>query len=471
MDGNSCIEDVTNMKKRNHSSYFPGSLLVLVLMVAGCQPPAQDLLVAIIGDQTGTQNLDSAYVVMAAAVEHMREHSPDVVVHVGDMTESKVRDSGAYVEDFLTAADILSSVGAPWYLAAGDHDVNPPGYAPLSMDRSYEERFRNLCREVGLPVDQDLFYSVDVQGFHFVFLYSLENLHTDPRWGSIFLNGISDRQLKWLKSDLKKHTDAKGIIVVTHHPHWYVWSNWQRVHEVLRDCSVMAVIAGHYHYDQDDGLIDGIRYLVIGATGGSIKDADPESGGCYQYALMHISSRGTLNIELHEAFSDTLLELTPRRSMDRVQALAIALGNIKKDEKIVLTGGGLVKPDVHGEYTPLRIIGLESPANPIDLPVEMTIIPVGESIQSLGWVSGHGSGEARRFSPGERIGWANYSNSGQRATLSEIWQAKLIHDVLSEDNAPLIGVRVKAAFTDIRPRWVAATITFPIEKMDTNLGQ
>ncbi|HIA86333.1 MAG TPA: hypothetical protein EYO08_04545 [Candidatus Marinimicrobia bacterium] len=459
------------MKKHNYSSYFPVSLLVLVLMATGCQLSAQNLRIAIMGDQTGTRNLDSAYVIMAAAAENMRTHSPDLVIHVGDLTESQVRDSSAYAEDFHTAADILTSVGVPWYPVAGDHDVNPPGFAPLSMDRSYEKRFRSLCRKVGLPIDQDLFYSVDVQDFHFIFLYSLENLHTDPRWGSIFLNGISDRQLEWLESDLNKHRDARGIIVVTHHPHWYSWSNWQRVHAVLRDHSVMAVIAGHFHYDQDDGSIDGIRYLVIGATGGSIKDADPESGGCHQYALMDISNRDILNIELHEAFSDTLLELTPRRSMDRVQALAVSLGNIYKDEKILLANRHLVKPDAHGEYSPLRTIGLESPANPIDLPIEMTISTIGEYLQPLGWVSGNGPGSGRRFNPGERIGWANYSSTGQWVTPPEIWQAKLIQDALPEDNAPLIGVRVKASFTDIRSRWVAATIMFPIEKIDTHSGQ
>ena len=89
---------------------------------------------------------------------------------------------------------------------------------------------------------------------------------------------ISDEQLKWLDNDLKKHKNSKGIVVFLHQPLWYNWSAWKKVHEILRKYRVMTVIAGHFHYNQDEGYLDGIRYIIVGATGGTLKQASRDAG-------------------------------------------------------------------------------------------------------------------------------------------------------------------------------------------------
>ena len=418
------------------------------------------------GDQTGSYDLDSSYSIMAKAAEQMRSHSPDLLIHVGDMTESRVMDLDEYRQDFSTAVDIMSSVGVPWYLAAGDHDVNPPRFEPGSADRSNEIRFRDLCTGIGLPVEEQLYYSVNFQNYHLVFLYSLETLHTDPRWGSIFLNKISDKQLDWLRSDLEKNRDARGIVVVTHHPHWYSWSNWFPVHEVLREYPVAAVIAGHYHYDQDDGVIDGIRYLVLGATGGAIKDADAESGGCHQYALLTLDNGTVGTYELHEVFSDTVLETTSRRSMDRIQALSTSLSNIYNDEKLAIRNNRIICLDENEQGIVKTVLDIESIANPIDLPIEVTVQPVGAVLESPRWV-GEGAdlngGQALVLEPGQRCGWANYSNSGQWFTPTAIWEADITDKTFQSDNPSVVSVNVRMSFTDTRSRWISSWITFPVK--------
>ena len=64
-----------------------------------------------------------------------------------------------------------------------------------------------------------------------------------------------------------------------HQPLWSHWSNWQPVHELLREYRVDAVVAAHVHTDRDDGVLDGIRYLVLGAAGGTVQHAHPDAAG------------------------------------------------------------------------------------------------------------------------------------------------------------------------------------------------
>ena len=438
-----------------------------LLILGGCGVDQSVIKIAIMGDQTGAYNLDSAYSVMATAAQRMGTHSPDLLLHVGDMTESRVMDSNEYVSDFNQAIGIMKSLDIPWYLTAGDHDVNPGSYEPQSADRSNETRFRDLCINAGLPMQDNLYYSADLQGYHLVFLYSLENLHTDPRWGSIFLNGISEKQMAWLQKDLEDNKDAKGIIVVTHHPHWYSWSNWYPVHAVLRDYPVVAVIGGHFHYDQVDGLIDGIKYMVVGATGGAIKEADAESGGCHEYALLSLKGGDISSYELHEVFSDSLLKQTSRRSMDRIQAISSSMSNIFGDENLVIGDGKVWSRDVNGSLTHKTIIDIESIGNPIDLPVELAINPLGPHLGSPQWVGskvGNRGDTSITLEPGEKIGWANYSNTGQWHKPAAIWQTDIAVDSLLTEQPSTIGVRIKMEFVDIQPRWIATNILFPLRE-------
>ncbi len=303
---------------------------------------------------------------MQQAVITLARHRPDVVLHIGDMVESVsgIDDYSHYRQNFERAVHILQQLPCPWYLTAGDHDVVPPVFKPASEDRSRVKWFQDLSCASGLPMREHLYYSFDVKGYHFISLFSLENLHTDPRWGPIFLNHFSQAQIDWLKKDLHAHRKAKGIVVFLHQPHWYVWSNWFEIHQILREYPVAGVIAGHYHYDQDDGVIDGIHYVVIGSTGGAVKKTDVHSGGGYQYGLISLKGNRFTGIQLFDVATNSPLEFTPRRSMDRIQAISCMLDNLYMDETIFQQNGYLMYQVAERKYDTLRYIGLESLANP-----------------------------------------------------------------------------------------------------------
>ena len=408
--------------------------------------------IGIVGDQFGSDDAKKSFRIMHKTVQKLCLHNPDVLLHVGDIVESirGVDSFKDYKFNFNTATTIMNSSGKPWLLAIGDHDVVPPVYQACSPDRSREEWFLSCANQFKTPIGDEPYYSKDIRGYHFISLYSMENLHTDPRWGSIFLNKINTEQLTWLRNNLENNKHSKGIIVLVHQPHWYVWSNWKKIHDLLREYPVIAVIAGHFHYDQDDGMIDGIRYLVMGASGGAVKDTDAHSGGVQEYAVLKLIGNKIKNINLFEVNSDSALELTPRRSMDRIQAISCMLDNLWQDINLIRVGDSIVNTK-----NDLNALGLTSLSNPIDLPIEITI-DYPDSILILGPTDSN----SFTLKPGERVGWANYSNVGQWYQVSPLWQAKL-SGKYKDINSISLSIVVK--FNDIRKRYIRRTIEYTVK--------
>lgn len=429
-------------------------LAFFLIFLSACAPDKDSLLIGIVGDQFGAYDSDEAFDIMEKGVAMLADYHPNILLHVGDMVES-VRDVNTF-EDYETlfnrASGIMEGTGLPWLVALGDHDVVPPGYQPLSGDRSRETWFLSLSQKTSLPLDSLPYYSYTLNGYHFISLYSMENLHTDPRWGSIFLNQITDTQLEWLKRDLETHKSSKAMVVLVHHPNWYVWSNWSRVHDVLKQYKVKAVIAGHYHYDQDDGEIDGIRYLVMGATGGALKDSDAHSGGSSMVGLMKLTPEGVEDIRLVDVPGDTLLELTPRRSMDRIQALSCMLDNLYQDRNLIHTPAG----------SPEKvIIRLASLANPIDVPIHLSIDTNPRDFEESHWINSPDTIPPVTLDPGERIGWANYSNTGQWFTPPPLWEGIIRRDYFEKKEN--ISVKITVSFVDNRTRFIRKTIDFTFD--------
>ena len=57
----------------------------------------------------------------------------------------------------------------------------------------------------------------------------------------------------------------------------------------LRRYPVAAVVVRHFRVrDQDEGEIDGIRYLVVGTTGGDTKHGSRDAGEAHHVTLLHV---------------------------------------------------------------------------------------------------------------------------------------------------------------------------------------
>src|SRR5262249_41652327 len=123
--------------------------------------------IGIVGDQTFSTNLQASYGILQQGVNILSNQDLDVVLHTGDLVES-TQSPTQVTADFNQAAGILDQLPVDWFLAAGDHDVNPPGFQQDSSDRSREQLFQQLY---GLRVPAFLvhpWYSFNVQGYHFI---------------------------------------------------------------------------------------------------------------------------------------------------------------------------------------------------------------------------------------------------------------------------------------------------------------
>lgn len=438
-------------------------LCIVTILISSCRN--NTIRIGIIGDQFGAYNAEKAFDIMGIGVLQLKEKSPDIVLHVGDMLESQIgiNNFDNYKKNYNTAMTIMSSFECPWLLAVGDHDVAPEGFQALSKDRSRETWFMNLIQTSQLPIQDKPYYSYTYKGYHFIVLYSMENLHTDPRWGSIFLNKINNEQLLWLKKDLKANNKNLGVIVLVHHPHWYVWQNWQPVHELLKEYKTHAVIAGHFHYDQDEGEVDGIRYLVMGSSGGVIKETDQHTAS-QEIAMLTLSKKGIEKIELNEIGTGIDLEWTPRISMDRIQAISCMLDNLWQDETLYSENGKVYSLNANGEYNIAEKINIESLVNPIDLPIKLHI-SISKDIYSnpLWLLDGKEiSKDTMTFEPAFRSGWANYSSVGNWFGPSSIWQANIDNSKANEKEN--LELKVYVSFEDSRKREIHKTVNYYIKK-------
>jgi hypothetical protein len=360
--------------------------LTTIVSLPAASAAATPIRVGIIGDQTGSDDLDRSYSVLRDGVSRLRTQPPNVVLHTGDLVESS-QSPEQITARFRSGVSILAGLGVPWYLTAGDHDVNPTVWQPNSPDRSRETLFRSLYAKINPAVQTRLYYSFDVTAssgeiYHFISLYALEHLDTDPRWGDVFWAQLSAAQQQWLHHDLDTHAGATAIIVWLHQPLWYNWSSWAPVHRLLSDYPVVAVIAGHFHYNQSEGVINGIDYRVVGATGGSLAgtskvlptNASPWAGGAQHVTVMTINGR-QVSYELLSLSGDEPKDFTPRYDMDRVQAISYAQSNLLdfwSANPIWLSPDG--KPVSSCTSMTPALLNLRQFGNPLDVPIRFKVI-------------------------------------------------------------------------------------------------
>jgi 3',5'-cyclic AMP phosphodiesterase CpdA len=336
-------------------------------------PASAAIRIGIIGDQTGAADLDKAYAVLQQGVDALKSQTLDIVLHVGDLVESTSQPDEIR-RRFAQATTILSQLPVQWYMTAGDHDVNPPVWTPNSPDRSREQLFQSLYGAINPLVQQQLYYSFDLNNYHFVVLYSLEALDTDPRWGNVFYSRVSDAQYAWLTNDLAANAANKsGIMVLLHHPMWYMWSDWDRVHRLLAQYRVNTVIAGHFHYNQVDSRIDGIQYHVVGATGGDTKRGTPNAGALQHVSVLTINDDRSLDFRMIPLAPYVQIVWTGRQVMDRVQAVDSLLGNLWSfagNSPVFLQNGALVA--ACGTSAPAKLL-LSQLGNATAAPVDVSI--------------------------------------------------------------------------------------------------
>ncbi len=272
-------------------------------------------VLAILPDRTTGD--DRGLVHLERAMKDLGLLRPDAVFCVGDLVQGYKRDLEDYdreVDDFLR---IIHELDADFWPTAGNHDV-------ISGARNADDdRFARRYRQRFGP----LHYAVQLEHGTMVVLFSDEALDG----GNV---NISDTQIAWLRRVLEQADPNKPIVLLMHRPLWrdkrVGWDT--RVHPLLVEHGVDAVIAGHFHALQRDEDRDGIEYHLLGVCGGAI-DQHPLTGQFNHLTLLDLGPGDTVHLRhlpvgvvlpddfILRADQDLAYRLKSRRNVATVQGM------------------------------------------------------------------------------------------------------------------------------------------------------
>lgn len=354
----------------------------------------------IFGDRTGgpAEGIE----VLAQAVRDTNLLGPDLVMTVGDLVEG-YNTTGAWMVQMREFKRVMDRLDCRWFPVAGNHDVYWRPRPDKNEKRPVGEHEAHYEKHFG-----PLWYWFEHKNAAFFVLYTDEGDPTDGSKGFQQPRHVqmSQQQLDWLERELPKAADKDHVFVFCHHPRWiegqYRGSNWNEVHEVLRQAgNVSAVFGGHIHRMHYGGRRDGIEYFTLATTGG-YKNQDLPGGGWLHHLNVvtvrkerltfatipvgAVMDPKTMTAE-HLAEIDALLELVPEKPS----------GDVAVDAN---GGGG-------GRHA-------FSIRNPTDRPIELTATFEGAEGWAIRPDHMHAElkpGESKRFeiAYGRRpIGWRNF---------------------------------------------------------------
>ena len=167
---------------------------------------------------------------LRAAVDkiNMLPHTPDFIIHTGDLTHS------SKPAEFDTLDQVMLGAKAKQvFYVPGEHDNS------VDDGKLYLERYGKDAKGKG-------WYSFDHKGVHFVGLVNSAALEGMGKLGA--------DQIEWLAADLKGRSSSTPLVVFAHLPLWTVYPDWgwgtqdseQALSYVKRFGSV-TVLNGHIH--------------------------------------------------------------------------------------------------------------------------------------------------------------------------------------------------------------------------------
>ncbi len=241
---------------------------------------------AVFGDRTGGP--PEGLKVLAQAVKDTNLLDPDLVMTVGDLVNGYCAPP-KWEEMATEYRDIMKNLKMPWFPVAGNHDIywRGPDRPQGENEAMFEKHFAPL------------WYWFEHKQCAFIVLFSDEGDgtkkardFTDPAQ-----QRMSDTQKAWLTETLKKTKTLKNTFVFIHHPRWvqktYPGAQWDEVHNLLKESgNVRAVFAGHVHRARYDGNRDGIDYVTLATTGGSMPGNYPEAGYMHHMNIVSVRPDG-----------------------------------------------------------------------------------------------------------------------------------------------------------------------------------
>lgn len=236
--------------------FFSIILVLFVLMPLYNVVAWDDYHFAVLGDRTGGANHE-AFLMVLRDIEMLQ---PDFIVAVGDIIEGYC-DKETARKRWDEIFESLRVITCPIFITPGNHDI---------FDKESEEVF---IEKTGFPP----YYTFDFENTHFVILNNAvaENVAQ-----------MGKEQLEWLEEDLRENRGIDNIFVFMHKPFWAHGigkGKEDKLHNIFKENNVDAVFTGHWHQFASNEY-DGIRYILVGSSGGSWTGKENvELGMFYQF--------------------------------------------------------------------------------------------------------------------------------------------------------------------------------------------
>lgn len=155
---------------------------------------------------------------------------------LGDIVSNKLSLYDDYKE-------LISKIGIPFYHVPGNHDTNQD----FNDDRYTMETF---IRHFGPP-----YYSFDYGQVHFVALDNIDWLGTQDGKKGRYQAKLGQKQMTWLKNDLKHIDPSKLVVLCTHIPMKNVFDDYtfallkdiEDLFKILEERENILFISGHTH--------------------------------------------------------------------------------------------------------------------------------------------------------------------------------------------------------------------------------
>ena len=246
---------------RAASHWIAAVLLACCGGVAAYTEPPNDFHFSIVGDRTGGAS-PGIYERVWREVEALH---PAFVINAGDTIEGG--DDSRAEQEWLALRPLWGR--ASIYFTPGNHDV-------------FSEASRKIYEQ---QTKRPTFYSFDYQRAHFTVL---DNSSSDE---------LSESQLEFLRRDLEKNSEKSPKFIFFHRPFWIPYVMFKSgdfpLHRIAKKYGVTCVINGHLHQFLHMKH-DGITYMVVGSSGGSIGRGLKVGQGFREgWFFQHISAKVT----------------------------------------------------------------------------------------------------------------------------------------------------------------------------------
>lgn len=221
-----------------------------------------------------------------AAVQWIRAASPDLVVHLGDITANGVHEAG----ELQHARKHFEDVGVEVRFAPGNHDIGDHAAGPgLTTDEPFDPARLDDYRRLFGP-DR---WSLLADGWQFIGINA-----------PVLATGAADEtaQYDWLEATLRARSDPLGVFL--HKPLFRDAADEDIVHtryvpaaargrllKLLATRDLRFVAAGHTHQVRQR-VVDGVEHVWVPSTAFTLSDARQERIGEKLVGVMMLDIEG-----------------------------------------------------------------------------------------------------------------------------------------------------------------------------------